>query len=126
MPKQKIIRACTVPQSLGFVSGMLSDLQKKYEVILLSSSGPEWEKVHKSHPDIKCIEVNMERHISPVKDIKSLWRLWHTFRREKPQMVHSMTPQQEPDVYYCFPCSTSQKPLPIHLCPYPLQDVPLQ
>ena len=93
MPKQKIIRACTVPQSLGFVSDMLSDLQKKYEVILLSSSGPEWEKVHKSHPDIKCIEVNMERHISPVKDIKSLWRLWHTFRREKPQMVHSMTPK---------------------------------
>ena len=29
--KQKIIRACTVPQSLGFVAGMLSDLQKKYE-----------------------------------------------------------------------------------------------
>ena len=93
MPKQKIIRACTVPQSLGFVSGMLSDLQKKYEVVLLSSPGPDWEKVHKFHPDIKCIEVNMERHISPIKDIKSLWILWHTFRREKPQMVHSMTPK---------------------------------
>lgn len=39
----KIIRACTVPQSLGFVAGMLSDLQKKYEVVLLSSPGPEWE-----------------------------------------------------------------------------------
>jgi len=33
MSKQKIIRACTVPQSLGFVAGMLSDLQKKYEVV---------------------------------------------------------------------------------------------
>lgn len=93
MSKQKIIRACTVPQSLGFVAGMLSDLQKKYEVVLLSSPGPEWERIYKSHPDIKCIEVNMERHISPIKDIKSLWQLWRTFRREKPQMVHSMTPK---------------------------------
>ena len=50
---------------------MLSDLQKKYEVVLLSSPGPEWERIYKSHPDIKCIEVNMERHISPIKDIKS-------------------------------------------------------
>lgn len=82
-----------MPQSLGFVAGMLSDLQKKYEVVLLSSPGPEWERIYKSHPDIKCIEVNMERHISPIKDIKSLWQLWRTFRREKPQMVHSMTPK---------------------------------
>ena len=93
MSKQKIIRACTVPQSLGFVSGMLPDLQKKYEVILLSSSGPEWKEIRKSYPDVKCVEVNMERHISPIKDIKSLWQLWRVFLREKPQMVHSMTPK---------------------------------
>lgn len=93
MLKQKIIRACTVPLSLGFVTGMLPDLQKKYEIILLSSSGPEWEGVHKLHPDVKCLVVNMERRISLVKDAKSLWQLWRTFCREKPQMVHSMTPK---------------------------------
>lgn len=48
MPKQKN-HACTVPQSLGFVVGMLSDLQKKYEVVLLPSPGPEWEKVQMRH-----------------------------------------------------------------------------
>ncbi len=93
MAKQKIIRACTVPQSLGFVTGMLPDLQKKYEVVLLSSSGLEWEEVRRLHPDVKCIEVDMERHISPIKDIKSLWQLWRTFCKEKPKMVHSMTPK---------------------------------
>ena len=71
MSKYKIIRACTVPQSLGFVTGMLPDLRKKYEVVLLSSSGLEWEEVRRLHPDVKCIEVDMERHISPIKDIKS-------------------------------------------------------
>ena len=80
MDKPKIIRACTVPQSLGFVKGMLSDLQEKYEVVLLSSSGPEWKEIHRSYPDVKCLELNMERHISLVKDIKSLWRMWRTFR----------------------------------------------
>lgn len=91
--KIKIIRACTVPMSLNFVKGMLPDLQKKYEVVLVSSSGPEWEDVRKSYPDVKCVEVNMERHISPVKDLNSLCQLWRTFRKEKPQMVHSMTPK---------------------------------
>lgn len=93
MFKYKIIRACTVPQSLGFVTGMLPDLQKKYEVVLLSSSGLEWEEVRRLHLDVKCIEVDMERHISPIKDIKSLWQLWRTFCKEKPKMVHSMTPK---------------------------------
>ena len=37
----KIIRACTVSQSVGFVRGMLPDLCKKYEVVVLSSPGPE-------------------------------------------------------------------------------------
>ena len=55
----KIIRACTVPQSLGFVAGMLSDLQKKYEVVLLSSPGPEWERIYKSHPDIKLSLIHI-------------------------------------------------------------------
>lgn len=89
----KIIRACTVPMSLVFVTGMLPDLQKKYEVVLLSSSGLEWRKVYKIYPDVRGIEVDMERHISLIKDLKSLWRLWCILRHEKPQMVHSMTPK---------------------------------
>lgn len=93
MENSKIIRACTVPMSLGFVTGMLPDLQKKYEVILLSSSGPEWERVRKQYPGVKCIEVDMERRVAPLKDLKSLWRLWCSFRKEKPRMVHSMTPK---------------------------------
>lgn len=35
----------------------------------------------------------MERHISPMRDLRSLWRLVRVFRRERPTMVHSMTPK---------------------------------
>lgn len=92
MDKKKIIRACTVPQSLGFVKGMLPDLCKKYEVVLLSSPGEQMDEITKEY-GIKGIAVPMERHISVKKDIISLWRLIKVFRKEKPTMVHSMTPK---------------------------------
>ena len=45
--QKKIIRACTVSMSLGFVKGMLPDLKKIYEVVLLSSPGEEMEEIEK-------------------------------------------------------------------------------
>ena len=89
---KKIIRACTVSQSVGFVAGMLPDLMKKYEVVLLSSPGPEMDAAREKY-GVRTIEVPMERHISLKRDIISLWRMIKVFRKEKPDMVHSMTPK---------------------------------
>ena len=89
---KKIIRACTVSLSVGFVAGMLPDLMKKYEVVLLSSPGPEMDEAHEKY-GVRTIEVPMERHISLKRDIVSLWRLIKVFRKERPDMVHSMTPK---------------------------------
>lgn len=90
--KIKIIRACTVSRSLEFVRGMLSDLMKGYEVMLLSSPGSEMDEIT-SKFGVKGIAVPMERHISLIRDIKSLMTLIKVFRKEKPDMVHSMTPK---------------------------------
>ena len=90
--KKKIIRACTVSMSVGFVKGMIPDLTKKYEVVLLSSPGPEMDEAREQY-GVRTIEEPMERHISPVKDFLSLCRLIRVFLREKPDMVHSMTPK---------------------------------
>ena len=89
----KVIRACTVPQSIGFVVGMIPDLTKEYEVGVLSSPGEEWAMLDKYGDAVKRLEVPMERHISPLRDLRSLWRLVRVFRRERPEMVHSMTPK---------------------------------
>ena len=78
--------------SVGFVAGMLPDLMKKYEVVLLSSPGPEMDEAHEKY-GVRTIEVPMERHISLKRDIVSLWRLIKVFRKERPDMVHSMTPK---------------------------------
>lgn len=90
--KTKIIRACTVSMSTCFVEGMLPDLCKKYEVILLSSPGQELDEAEKQY-GVRGIRVPMERHISLMRDVVALWRLTRIFRRERPIMVHSMTPK---------------------------------
>ena len=90
--KPKIIRACTVSLSVGFVSGMLDDLKRQYDVVLLSSPGKELDDAVAEH-GVKAVAVPMQRHISIRHDIVSLWRIVRAFLREKPTMVHSMTPK---------------------------------
>ena len=92
MKKKKIIRACTVSQSLVFVKKMLPELMREYEVVLLSSPGEELDEA-KAQYGIKTIAVPMERHISVLKDFVSLCRLIIVFLRERPKIVHSMTPK---------------------------------
>ena len=92
MLKPKIIRACTVPMSVIFVTGMLPELQKQYEVVLLSSPGQELDEAEEKY-GVRGIRVPMKRHISFGHDLISLCRLVYVFLREKPAMVHSMTPK---------------------------------
>lgn len=89
----KIIRATTVPGSLDtFCKGILRELSEKYEVIGLSSPGDALDNVAKRE-GVRTIVVPMERHISLAKDLMALVRLIFVFRKEKPTMVHSMTPK---------------------------------
>lgn len=90
--KKKIIRSVTVPQSLGFVEPLLPKLKQKYEVQLLSSPGERLGKICKEH-QVVGHPVEMYRRMSPLKDLKSLYQLIKVFRKEKPYMVHSMTPK---------------------------------
>lgn len=90
-----IIRTSTVPDSLNvFCKGLLRELQENegYEIVAVSSPGPALEEI-KEREGVKTIEVPMERHISPFKDLKSLFGLIKVFRKERPTMVHSMTPK---------------------------------
>ena len=87
-----IIRACTVSMSVDFVTCMLPELQEQYEVVLLSSPGQELDDAERQY-GVRGIRVPMERHISFGHDLVSLCRLVYVFLREKPAMVHSMTPK---------------------------------
>lgn len=95
MDKIKLIRTSTVPGSLNtFCRGLLRELQEEegYEVVAVSSPGVQLDELL-LREGVKAVAVPMERHISPFKDLKSLGELIRVFRREKPTMVHSITPK---------------------------------
>ena len=93
MKKLKIIRSATVPQSLdSFCNGVLNELSQEYEVVAVSSPGEALDKVSRRE-GVRTIAVPMERHISLMNDFRSLWQMWRVMRRERPDLVHSMTPK---------------------------------
>ena len=92
--KKKIIRSVTVPLSIIFFEEVMMRLKgDDYEVVVVTSPGNELEAFKQRHPQEKTIEVPMERRISLIKDLKSLWLMIKVMRKEKPYMVHSMTPK---------------------------------
>ena len=91
--KKKIIRTATVPLSLDlFCRGLFRDLSSHYEIVALSSPLPELESIRKRE-GVRTIAVPMQRKITPLQDLVSLFRLIKVFRQERPDMVHSITPK---------------------------------
>lgn len=90
--KLKIIRCATVNTSIDFVTGMIPYLSAHYELLLLSSPGPYLTDISKKY-GLEYYEVPMERRMSPLKDLVSLFRLIKVFYKERPFLVHSMTPK---------------------------------
>ena len=91
--KKKILRAVTVPLSLGFCCEVMIKMRAMgYEMVAVTSPGPELDRL-RDEDGFHCVAVPMERHISIVKDFMSLWRMIKVFRKERPYVVHSMTPK---------------------------------
>lgn len=91
--KKKVLRIATVPLSLDLLlKGQLRMLNEEYEVVAVSSPGKELEKVA-GREGVRTVAVGMERRISLLKDLVSLCRLIKVIRREKPWMVHTVTPK---------------------------------
>ncbi len=90
---QKLFRISTIPGSLEtLLKGQLKMLSEYYEVVAVSSPG-EKMKVLEEREGVRTVSVPMERRISLVKDFISLLRLIVLFAKERPDMVHSITPK---------------------------------
>nr|WP_255510563.1 glycosyltransferase family 4 protein [Flavobacterium sp. GSA192] len=90
---KKVIRTSTVAMSLDFLlKGQLAFLNQNYEVIAVSGKDEHLNTVAEREK-VRTISVQMQRNISPLKDLISLWKLYVVFKKEKPQIVHSITPK---------------------------------
>ncbi len=89
----KLIRTSTVAISLDYLlKGQLAFLQNSYEVLAVSGQDEHLEAVTQRER-VKTQSLVMQRNISPLQDLKSLWQLYWLFRKEKPLIVHSITPK---------------------------------
>ncbi|MPS73232.1 MAG: glycosyltransferase family 1 protein [Chryseobacterium sp.] len=91
--KRKIFRISTVPISLNsLLKGQLEFLNNYFEVTAISGNGADLDEVG-SREQVKTYPIEMQRQISPFKDFVSLIKLYRYFKRERPDVIHSITPK---------------------------------
>ena len=90
----KLIRVTTVPMALKYLlAGQMKYMKEKgFEVLMVSADGREREDVIQNET-VPHLVIPMTRKITPVADLRSLWRLYKLFRKEKPDIIHSHTPK---------------------------------
>lgn len=65
-------------------------LDEGYELICVCSDGPNVANLREEGFDVRTI--NIDRKISPFKNLKSIYQMYKLFRKEKPDIVHVHTP----------------------------------
>jgi len=90
---KKIIRITTVPISLkNLLKGQLRYMSTYFNVVGVSSPGDAVKDIVNDE-GIRVIEIEMTRSITPLKDLKSVFKLYKIIKREDPFIVHTHTPK---------------------------------
>lgn len=89
----KLVQITTVPVTLNFFHGQIGYLKScEFDVKAISSPGSQLREAGRRE-GIDVYPVNMQRSISPFRDLVSLWHLWRLLRQLRPDIVHSHTPK---------------------------------
>lgn len=89
----KLIRITTIPLSLEkLLEGQLTFMNQYFEVIAVSAEKERLEKYGRENK-VKTFWVEMTRAITPLKDLKAVYRLYAFFKNENPLIVHTHTPK---------------------------------
>ena len=89
----KLIRITTIPLSLEkLLEGQLTFMNNYYEVTAISAEKSRLDKYGIDNK-VNTFWVEMTRAITPVQDLKAVYRLYKYFRKEKPEIVHTHTPK---------------------------------
>ncbi len=89
----KVVHLTTVAISLRFVEGHIRHLRERgVEVHTISSPSADLSDFAERH-EVLSHGVDMQRQISPWRDLRSLWRLVRCLRAIRPELVHAHTPK---------------------------------
>ena len=90
---KKIVRVTTIADSLkSLLKGQLRFINQYYEVIGISSEGDALKDV-RDNEGIRTEAVEMKRTITPINDLKAVYRLYKILKKEQPHIVHTHTPK---------------------------------
>lgn len=91
---QKPVKLCYVVSSpktaISFLNGHIDYLSKNFDItVACNFDGTECDV----SPKASLVNINIRRRISLFSDAKATWCLYRLFRREKFDIVHSVTPK---------------------------------
>lgn len=90
--KPRLVCVVTISMSTKFFEGQLAYLvEHGFDVTIISSPGPELKIL--AAEGIATCAIPMEREISLLRDLRSLWALWRSFRKLRPDIVNAGTPK---------------------------------
>ncbi len=92
--KPKLLRVMTHDISLdALVEGQLRYLSENgFEVVGVAADTGRMEGIARRE-GVRCVDLPMHREISPMADLRSLWRMIRLIHRERPDIVHANTPK---------------------------------
>ncbi|WP_339661517.1 glycosyltransferase family 4 protein [Croceibacter atlanticus] len=90
---KKLVRITTVPISLEkLLENQLNFMSKYYHVTAMSAE-KERLKMFGENQDIKTFHLELTRKITPLQDLKAVYKLYKFLKEIKPHIVHTHTPK---------------------------------
>lgn len=88
-----LLRITTVPISLDKLLGeQLRFMNNHFKVTAISADEKQLQKVAEKY-GVAYFHVELTRAITPIHDLKALWKLYRFIKKNKPEIVHTHTPK---------------------------------
>jgi glycosyltransferase involved in cell wall biosynthesis len=92
--RPRVVNVVSGSLALGYLKGQLEFLQERgFDVVVLCPKRRKGEWEVEWPDDVPIIGVPIVREISPVRDLRSLWRLWRITRALCPAVTNVGTPK---------------------------------
>ncbi|QIE58271.1 glycosyltransferase family 4 protein [Rasiella rasia] len=93
MSREKLIRITTIPLSLEkLLEGQLGYMQQFFDVTGIAAEKERLEK-YGANEGVATHHIALTREITPIKDLKAVYKLYTFLRKERPAIVHTHTPK---------------------------------
>jgi glycosyltransferase involved in cell wall biosynthesis len=91
MPKPKVVRVVTASYVVPWhLDNTLRRMPADFEVTVV---GQGVSANSDAYPEIHWVDIDLNRKVSIIADLQSLWALCRVFRDSKPDIVHSIMPK---------------------------------